>query len=82
MVRTQIESVISRVLRDEIDLFDAIGDERLGFGDDVLLRAAAMRTAHPRDDAEAAWMIATLGNFQVGEMPRRDAQSRTIRKWS
>ena len=38
VVRAQIQSVISRVLRNQVDLLHAVGDERLGFLDDVGLR--------------------------------------------
>src|SRR5258706_16223488 len=78
MVRTQIQSVIGRVLRDEIDLLHTIGNQRLRFLDDVSLLAAAMRAAHPGNDAEAAWMIAALGNFQVGKMFRRQTKARRL----
>ena len=78
VVRAQIESVISRVLRNQIDLLHAVGDERLRFLDDVRLRAAAMRAAHPRNDAEAARMIAALGDLQIGKMFRRQAEARRL----
>ena len=75
MVRAQIESVISRVLRNQIDFLHAIGDERFRFLDDVGLCAAAMRSAHPRNDAKAARMVAALGNLDVGEMFWRQTEA-------
>ena len=78
VVRAQIESVISRVLRNQIDFLHAVGDERFRLGNNVLLRAAAVRAAHPRNDAEAARMIAALGDFQIGKMFRREAKTRRL----
>ena len=76
MVWPQIQSVISRVLRNQIDFLHAVGNERLGFGDNIFLRAAAVRAAHPRNDAEAARMVAALGDFQIGKMFRRQTEAR------
>ena len=45
---------------------------------DVILRAAAMGTAHAGDDAETARMIAAFGDFQIGKVPRRQAKARCI----
>src|SRR5437867_2310877 len=35
-----------------------------------------MRTAHPRDDAEAARMIAAFGDFEIGGVARREPKAR------
>src|SRR5665213_3066789 len=75
MIRAQVESVISRVLRNQIDFLHAAGDERFRFGHDVALHAAAMRTAHPGNDTKAAWMVATLGDFQIRKMLWREPES-------
>src|ERR1035437_3859349 len=76
MRRAPSKSVVSRVLRNQIDLLHAIGNERPGFLDDVALRAAAMRAAHLRNDAKAARMIAALGDLQIRKMLRRQAKAR------
>ena len=39
VVRAQIESVIGRVLRNQVHFLHAVGDQRLRLGDDVRLRA-------------------------------------------
>ena len=76
VIRAQIQSVISRILGNQIQFLHAIRDERLGFGDNIGLLPAAMRAAHARDDAEAARMIAAFGDFHVSEMTRREAEAR------
>ena len=76
MRRAQIETVVGRVLRNQINFLHAIGNQRLRLGDDVRLLPAAVRTAHPGNDAEAARVIAALGDFDVGKMARRQAKSR------
>ena len=76
VIRAQIEAVISRVLRNQVQLLHAVGNQRLGLGHDVRLLPAAMRTAHPGNDAKAARMIAALGDFDVGEVPGREAEPR------
>ncbi len=42
------------------------------------LDAAAVRAAHPGNDAKAARMIAAFGNFQIGEMSRRQPKTRRL----
>jgi len=37
-----------------------------------------MRATHPGNDAEAARMIAALGDFQIGKMLRRQAETRRL----
>ena len=78
MIRAQIEAVVSRILGNQIDFLHAIGDECLHFLDDVRLCAAAVRAAHPGNDAEAARMVAALGDFQVGKMFRREPETRRL----
>src|SRR5690349_8337529 len=76
MVRSQVQSVISRVLRNQIDLFDAIGQQCPGFGDNIRLLTAAMRAAHSWDRAKAAWMIAAFRDSQISRVPRREPKTR------
>jgi hypothetical protein len=40
------------------------------------LRTAAMGTPHSGNDAEAARVIAPLGDFKVREMARRESEAR------
>ncbi len=75
-VRAQVQAVVGRVLRDQVQLLHAVGNQRLGFGDDVRLRPAAMRAPHAGNDAEAARMIAALGDLDVGEVARRQPEAR------
>jgi hypothetical protein len=80
MAGPQIEPVIGRVLRNQVQLLHAIGDELPRFLHDVRLAAAAMRAAHPRDDAETARMIAPLGNLHIREMIRRQSKPGRIER--
>ena len=79
MAGPQIEPVIGRVLRNQVQLFHAVGDELPCFPDDVRLAATAMRAAHPRDDAKTARMIAPLGNLHIREMIRRQSKPRRLK---
>src|SRR5688500_8002950 len=74
--RAQVEAVVCRVLGDEIDFFDPFGDELGDFLNEVGLSAAAMGTAHARDDAETARMIAALRNLDVSEMVWSETKTR------
>ena len=79
VIGTKVEPVIGRILGDEVQFADAVGDQGLGLGHDVGLRPAAVRTAHPRDDAEAARMVAPLGDFHIGEVLRGEAEARGLK---
>ena len=46
------------------------GNVSVRHGDSGELAAAAMGTAHARNNAEAAGMIAALSDFKVGKVPR------------
>ena len=76
MVWTQVEPVVIRVLRNEVNFLHAIRNECSGFRYDIGLVPAAMRAAHAWNNAEAARMIAAFRDFQICEMPRRQAESR------
>ena|SRR5712691_1735332 len=76
MVRTQVQTVVRRVLGNQVKLLDAIREQRLGLGYDVRLLAAAMRPSHSRYNAKAARVIAPLGNLEVGKMARRQPKAR------
>src|SRR5437762_7767093 len=34
-----------------------------------------MTSAHLRNDAKTAWMVATFGDFEIGKMARRESKS-------
>src|ERR1017187_4387390 len=75
-VRAQVQTVVSRVLRDQVQFLDAVGNQRLGVRDQVRLRTAAVGPSHARNDAEAARMIASFRDLEVGEMARRQPEAR------
>lgn len=62
---SQIQSVIRGVLGDEVQFAHALREQLPGFLDDIGLGPAPMAAPHGRDDAEAARMIASLGDLQV-----------------
>src|SRR6186713_672632 len=76
MIQPQVQSVVGRILRNEIQLLYPIGQQGLGLGHNIALLSAAMRATHAWNDAEAARMIAALGNLHVGEMARREPKAR------
>src|SRR5437764_2360231 len=61
----QIHSVISRVLANEIKLAHSFADEPADFRQHGLHCPAAMFTAHLRNHAKAARVIAALGNLYI-----------------
>src|SRR5690242_14901202 len=76
MVGAQIEAVVSRVLRDEVQLLDAVSEQGASFGDKISLWPAAVRATHAGDDAKAAWMVAAFGNFDVCKVARCETKTR------
>ena len=54
----QVAPVAVDVLAEQRDLGDAVGGQRLDLGDDVVERTADLGTAHGRDDAERAVVVA------------------------
>jgi hypothetical protein len=62
----EVFAVASCVLTDEGELANAGGDQALGFGDDRFETAGAKLAAELRDDAEAAGMVASLSDLDVG----------------
>ena len=75
MAGAQIEAVVGRFLRYQVQLLHPVGDELPRLLHDIRLTPAAMRAAHSRDDAKAARMIAPLGNLYIRKMIRRQAQT-------
>ena len=62
----EVFAVTGGVLADEGDFPDAVRDELLGFGDDGFEAAGAEFAAEVGDDAEAAGVVAALGDLDVG----------------
>ena len=68
----EVHAVVGRVLRDDHQLFHAVGGEFAGLADHLLDRLGGMLAPHLRDRAEGAGAIAALGDLEVGHVPRRD----------
>src|SRR5690606_20170405 len=73
-----VPAVAGEILRDQVDLEDALGGERARLGDDVVDRAAALRAPELRDDAERAGAIAALGDLDVGAAAGADPDPRRV----
>src|SRR4029077_5629267 len=69
--RPQIHPVIGRVLADQIDLAHSFSHQSANLSDDRLDVATTMPAAHLWYDAEAARMIAALGDFYISRVRRR-----------
>src|SRR5204863_101831 len=69
---SEIAAVGGGILRDDEELFHAGGDEALGLAQHLGGRPRAQLPAQLRDDAEAAAVIAALGNLEIGVVPRRE----------
>ena len=66
-----VDAVGRRVLRDDQQFLDAGGDQPLRLAQHVGRRARHEVAAQFRNDAEAAAVVAALGNLQIGVVPRR-----------
>ncbi len=75
-----VQTVIGRVLRDDDEFADSVGDQLAGLGDNLFHRLGEVLAAHFRDCAKRAEPIAAFGDFEECEMPRRDSESRCIRQ--
>ena len=76
----QVAPVGDRVLRDEVQLDDALRREPLGFAHDVVgASATAACPRRSRDDAEGAGAVAPLGDLQVRARPRVGDDARVAR---
>ena len=73
-----VHAEVSRVLRDQVHLLHAFGDELTSFLDHGFDRATAMASADARDDAERAGVITTFGDLDVGRMAWRQAKARGV----
>jgi hypothetical protein len=71
----QIDAVVGRVLRDDDQLFHAVGRELLRFLHNRFDRLGGVLAAHLRDRTEGAQPIATFRDLQVTKVLRRDAQA-------
>ena len=70
-----IHAEVGGILGDEIDFFDAGGDEVACLFDDAVLRTAAVAATDLRDDAEGAGVVAAFGDFDVGEVVWGEAEA-------
>ena len=75
---TEVFTVTGGVLADEGDFRDALRDELVGLGDDGFKAAGAELAAEIGDDAEAAGMVASLGDLDVGGGTGRGAEARGV----
>ena len=74
-----VDAVEGSVLRDEQQLLDAARCERARLVDDRIRRAAAVRAAQRRDDAERALVVAAFGDLHVRVVTRRREHARRAR---
>ena len=70
-----VDTISAGVLRNHQQFFHAGFDQVLRFLHDVADRTADQIAAHRRDDAEGAAVVAAFGNFQIGIVPRRQADT-------
>ena len=68
----QVHAIGAGVLRDHQQFLDAGSHQPLGLGQHLVDGARGQQAAQRRDDAEAALVVAALGNLQVGIMARRE----------
>ena len=74
----QVHSEVGRVLTDEVNFPHSLGDEIADFRNHGFDRATPVTSAHLRDHAKTARMIAALGNLHVGGMGRGKPEPRRV----
>ncbi len=76
----KIHPVVSRILGHHDQFAHAVGGQLLSFRHHGFDRFAGMLAAHLGNGTESAKPVASLGDFQVGEVPWRDTQAIGIRE--
>ena len=71
----EIDTVGAGVLRNHEDFLDPGARQVFGFGQHIADRTRDQWAAQRGDDAEGATVVAAFGNFQVGEVVRRQAHA-------
>ena len=69
----EVDAIGARVLGDDEELLHPGAHQPLGLAQHVAGRARDEIAAQLRDDAEAAAVVAALGDLQIGVVPRRRA---------
>src|SRR5207247_8361743 len=67
-----------RVLRNQVQFLDPLGEQRPRLGNNVRLLPAPMGAAHPGYDAKTARMVASFGDLDVSEVARSQAEPRCV----
>src|SRR5262249_58692828 len=67
-----VAAVRGQILRDEVQLQDAVAGEPLRLVEEVVHRSALVTPADRGDDAEAATVVAALGDLEVRGPPRAE----------
>jgi len=78
VLQPEIFAVAGSVLADQGDLAHALRYKSLGLGDDGFHRPRAELAAQLGDDAEAAGVVASLGDLDVGRRSRRSQNARRL----
>src|SRR5207248_11223407 len=70
----RVQAVVGGVLGDQEQLARAVGGELPGLAQDLIDGLGDVLAAHGGDGAEGAEAVAALGDLEVGEVARGDAQ--------
>ena len=68
-------------MADKVDLLHALGNEPANLAYNRIQRAAAMATAHLRDHAKTARVVAAFRDFHIDRVVRCEAKSRRGKIW-
>ena len=74
----EVTPILRRILRNEYNFLDPVRRELLYLIADILDRAAAVITANIGNRAESTAVVATLGDFHIGRIARRGADTRRL----
>ena len=70
----KIHAVVGGILADEVDFLNSLGNESANLANDGVQRAAAVASAHLRNHAKAARVVAALRDFDIDRVVRREAK--------
>ncbi len=76
----EIHAVVGRVLSHDHEFAHSVGRQLAGLGEHFFHGLGRVLAAHLGNRAKRAKPVATLGNFQIREMPRSDSQTIAIGK--
>ena len=77
----KIHAVVGSILADKVDFLHALGNKAANLANNRIQRAAAMATAHLRNNTKTARMVAAFRDFDIDRVVRCETKSRRGKIW-